>query len=93
MHRRGDLVPTAVDQYLVELNNLTGMSPKDWQDFLSCTKEEQAVIAQGYRDMDWRANPDTFGKVMAILNVITTFAGAVSGVAGAATAVEALAKL
>jgi hypothetical protein len=76
----------------VELAGLTGISSADWADFLSCSPEQQMAIAQGFRDMNWTTRDDVFGKVLAVLVVAGNIAGAVSGVAGAVSAVQALAK-
>src|SRR5271166_6139324 len=76
----------------VELAGLTGISPADWADFLSCSAEQQMVIVQGFRDMDWTTRADIFGKVMMILEIAGNIAGAVSGIAGAVSAVQVLAK-
>lgn len=79
------------EDYFGELATLTKMSPGEWADFVACTPEQQALIAQGYRDADWTQSPDTFAKVLAILEIVGTIAGVVGGVAGAAGAVKALA--
>ena len=83
------LNPTT-DEYFAQLTLLTKMNPKEWNDFLTCTPEEQAVIAKGYADMNWVQSPDVFAKVLEILAVIGSIAGVVSGVAGAAGAISAL---
>jgi hypothetical protein len=76
----------------VELEGLTGYAASDWADFLSCTPEQQRVIVQSFRDADWAKNADTLGKVLAVLTIAATIAGAISGVAGAVSAVQTLAK-
>jgi hypothetical protein len=78
---------------LTELVTLTDMRSGEWLDFLSLPPDAQAIAAQAYRDADWTKNPDTFGKVLAVLNVIGTIAGVIGSVAGAATAVNALRSL
>ena len=79
-----------VDKYLPELAALTSMQPVEWTDFFALTPEQQIVAAENYRDADWKRSPDTFGKVMTVLEIIGAVAGVVAGVAGAATAVNAL---
>ena len=81
------------EEYLAKLATVTGLSAQQWSDFLSCTPEQQALIAQGYKDQNWVKDPDTFGQVMAILGVIGTIAGVVTGVAGAVSAIQALKSL
>ena len=83
----------AYAKYVPELVSLTGMTTQEIDDFLTCSPEQQVVIAQSYRDLDWVQNPDTFGKVLAVLEIIGTIAGVVAGVAGAVTAVSALRAL
>lgn len=85
--------PMTSEEYLAELTLLTGMTTNEWNDFLVCTPDEQAVIAEGYRDMDWRKNADTFGKVLAILTIVGNIAGSIAGIAGAASAIAALKSL
>jgi hypothetical protein len=82
-----------VEDYLLQLTHLTGMSASEWRDFCSLPPAGQAVVAQGYRDAVWVQSPDRFAQVLAVLGVIGTVAGVVSGVAGAATAVNALKAL
>ena len=69
---------------------LTSLSPDEIQDFLECSPEQQVAIAESYRNADWVKSPDTFGRVLAVLEIIGTIAGVVAGVAGAATAINAL---
>lgn len=80
-------------ELLAELASLTGMTPAEWQDFLSLPPEAQAITAQTYRDLSWATSPDTFGKVLAVLGLLGTIAADVSGVAGAVSAVSALRAL
>ena len=78
------------DEAIVALATTTGLSPAEWQDFLACTPDQQAAIAQTYRDASWVQRRDTFAEVLAILGAAATVAGAVSGLAGAYEALRAL---
>ena len=81
------------DEAFVDLATLTGLTVSEWVDFCSLPRPAQDLCAQAYRDADWKTNPDTFGKVLAILGVIGTIAGVIGGVAGAVSAVAALKAL
>jgi hypothetical protein len=82
--------PLDINDLTAQLALLTTMTDGEWRDFFACTPEQQMLIAQGYRDMDWAKSPPTLARVLEILAVIGTIAGVVSGVAGAATALAAL---
>ena len=78
------------EQAVTTLATKTAMTREDWLDFFSATPAQQAAIAKAYRDASWVKSPDVFADVLAILNVLVTIAGAVSGVSGAVAAVMAL---
>ena len=68
----------------------TGMSREDWQDFLQLPPAAQAATAQTYADQAWVQNPHVLADVIAVLIVAGQVAGAVSGISGAVTALQAL---
>ena len=82
-----------VDAKLTELSTLTGLTVDEVLDFISCEPAQQKLIAQSYADMDWVQSPDTFAKVLEILQTVGLLAGVIGGVAGAAGAVAALRSL
>lgn len=81
------------EEALAKLAGLTGLSPQEWQDFLSLPPTGQELCVQGYKDQSWTQTPDTFAEVLAVLAMIGSIAGVVGGVAGAASAVAALRAL
>ena len=81
------------DDYLAQLTMLTGMTGQQWQDFLSCTPEQQMLIVQNYKDMDWVKNTSTLATVIAILGTLVSVASGVAGVAGCVSAIAALKSL
>jgi hypothetical protein len=85
-------MPGAVtsDDYLVQLAQLTTLTAEQWADFLSLSPDDQALAAQGYAACSWVQEPNRFAQVLAILEVVGTIAGVVSGVAGAGSAIVAL---
>jgi len=82
-------MPTVEDN-LVQLSALTGMSVAAWADFLDCTEDQQRIILQNYADANWTKDKNVLLAVLEVLGVIGTVAGVVSGVAGAASAVVAV---
>jgi hypothetical protein len=78
------------DECLVVLATKTGMTPSDWRDFFACEPEQQAAIAKTYADQQWVKNRDTFAEALAVLTVLATVAGAVTGVGSAVAAIKAL---
>ena len=72
---------------------LTNVSPGRWYDFMACSHDEQLLIVETFRGLDWTTKPDTMKNVLEILGIIGTIAGVVSGVAGAAGAIAALKTL
>jgi hypothetical protein len=84
---------SAVDEQIAKLSLLTNMTPREWNDFLTLTPDQQKLVAHGYADMDWAKSKDTLEEVLKVLGVIGTIAGVVSGVSGAIAAVAALRSL
>ncbi len=82
-----------VDDLFAELATLTSLSRQEWEDVLSLPPGGQEIALRAYRDADWREDPDTLGKVLAVLEAVGKVAGVVGGVAGAAGAVAALRSL
>jgi hypothetical protein len=83
----------AGEVYLAQLADTTNMSPQEWEDFLTLDAGAQLLAVQEYADAEWATDPDSFGKVLAILGVIGTIAGVISGVGGAVGAIQALKSL
>jgi hypothetical protein len=81
------------DELFVQLTTLTALSRQEWEDILALPPDAQALVLQAYRDASWKADPDTFGQVLTVLQVVGTIAGVVGGVAGAASAIAALRSL
>jgi hypothetical protein len=65
------------DARLEELVKLTGIGQPELRDFLKCTKEQQEQIVQNYKDMDWTKSPNTFAKVLEVIDDIASVAAAV----------------
>ena len=82
--------PTSPDEDCGQLAAITGMSVKEWQDFMSLEPEQQCVVAQGYKNMVWVQDSNTLATVLNIIGLIIPIVGAISGAAGAATAIKAL---
>jgi hypothetical protein len=72
---------------------LTNVSPGRWYDFMACSHDEQLLIVETFRGLDWTKKPDTMKSVLEVLGTIGMIAGVVSGVAGAAGAIAALKTL
>lgn len=73
-----------------ELVTLTNVTPARWFDFMACPPDVQELEVKTLGDLDWTQRPDTFARVLAILEIVGTIAGVVGGIAGAAGAVIAL---
>jgi hypothetical protein len=78
---------------VAKVATLTGMSVQEVQDFLSMTPAMQNQAVATYAGADWVKNRDTLADVISVLEVIGTLASVVTGLAGAATAVNALRSL
>ena len=78
------------EEACVALATKTGMSPTDWSDFLQCTADQQRALVRAYSDMSWTKSRDTLNDVLAVLQVLGTVAGVVSGVGTAISVIAAL---
>lgn len=78
------------DEVCVTCATKTGMTRAEWSDFLQLEPAAQAAVAQAYRDQSWTQDANLFAEILAILIVAGSVAGAVSGIAGAVTALQAL---
>lgn len=74
------------DQAYVALSTKTGMSPDEWRDFLSCSPDQQKVLARVYAEQNWAKSRDTLADVIGIFET----AGAIAGAASAIVAFAAL---
>ena len=87
--------PAETDQHFAEISSITGQSIREWKDVLTEDESDQKLIVESWIALDkigWTVRPDQVARVFAILNVIATIAGVVSGVGGAVSAVQVLAK-
>ena len=78
------------EDLVAELATLTQMSPSEVQDFLSATPAQQLLIIANYRGCDWTVQPDTLARILAIVTLLGTIAGAISGIGGAVGAIVAI---
>lgn len=86
---------TADDKF-AELEQLTGITAAEWADVLTLSPGDQLELLRGWKllgRMNWAANRDVFGDVLAVLGVVGTIAGVIGGVASATSAVVALKTL
>ena len=83
-------LPQDEDELVALLLSEFGMTREDASDFLSCTGPQQQAMARGYRRSAWGQQPDRWALFLAIVNVLVTIAGVVSGLAGAGSAVLSL---
>jgi hypothetical protein len=78
------------DELIAKAAVLTGLTPTELKDFISCTPAQQLVIVQGYADMDWTKQPDVLGAVITIFTALAGIVGVVGNVATAANALKTL---
>lgn len=83
-------LPRDEDELFAILLSDFGMSRDDAADFLSATPSQQEAMARGYRRSSWGRQPDRWALFLAIVNILVTVGGVVSGLAGAGSAVLAL---
>ena len=95
MGQRGGAVTLPNDGDLAalsELCDLTGLDAQVWNDFLALPPAGQRIALDLYRGASWTRDPSTLERVVALVEVLVTVAGDVSGVAGAVAAVKGLAS-
>ena len=80
------------DEVLAELLDLTGIKSGEWEDFAILPPAGQRIALDLYRGASWTRDPSTLERVVALVEVLVTVAGDVSGVAGAVAAVKGLAS-
>lgn len=80
------------DDAFLELMQLTGWDRPHIARFRQLPPEMQQLELQNYQDQDW-SNPGTSAgqRFLALLALIGTVAGVVSGVAGASNSIKTLA--
>lgn len=78
---------------LSEVMQLTGLSSDELNDLISCSKQRQATIIQGYKNMPWVKDKDTLKKVIVALTTLVSIAGGVGTVTGGVLSVISLLKL
>ena len=83
-------LPQDEDELFAILLSEFGMSREEALDFLSCTREQQEAMARAYRNSSWGQRPDRWALFLAVVNILVTVGGVVSGLAGAGSAVLAL---
>jgi len=79
------------EEALAEFTRLTSGDLGDARDFLSMTPEQQAQTLDNYRHAGWRNSSNTIGEIIAVLGVIGTVAGDLTGVGGAVSLFKSLA--
>jgi hypothetical protein len=85
--------PVTLDGHFAELATLTGRPADKWRDILTLPPVARAQALLDYKDDVWVQSPTIWPQVINIVTIIGTFAGAISGLAGAAGAVAALKTL
>ena len=83
-------LPRDEDELFAILLSEFGMTREDATDFLSCTQSQQEAMARGYRRSSWGQSPSKWALFLAVVNLLVTVGGVVSGLAGAGSAVLAL---
>jgi hypothetical protein len=89
-----DLPGMTAAEVWAELKQITSIDQQGWLDILSLPPDQQKLVLQTYAHMDWTQPGTPFAtRVIAILTVLGTVAGVVTGVAGAATGVAGVVQL
>lgn len=84
------------DDIFAELQDISGVDTALWKDMLAQPEVDQRDLVLGWRALGkigWAQRVDTGARVLALLNLLGTIAGDVSGVAGAIGAVQEITKL
>ena len=83
----------SLEDDIAEACTISGLGPSEIQDLAKQPENIRKLSLAVYGDVDW-TKPDTpaGARFLEILALAGAVAGAVSGVAGAASAVQALAK-
>jgi hypothetical protein len=80
------------DDALAELVTLTGASQRELEDLRTLPPDMLALALENYRDQAWAKPGNAWATFLNLLAVAGIIASTVSGVAGAVSAVETLAK-
>jgi hypothetical protein len=90
MQARAMMVPETLDEGRAILATRTGMTPAQWDDFWACTRAQQELIVATEEHMQWTQDRDILADAVAVMTVMVTIAGAVSGVGTALEVMRAL---